>query len=64
MLRRIKKLQPVIDRYCTEYNLRDYELDKEEWRQIDYLVYITLPFYEFTTALCQTKDATVHGVCV
>ena len=62
MLRRIKKLQPVINKYCTEYNLRDYELDNEEWRQIDYLVYITLPFYEFTTALCQTKDATVHGV--
>ncbi|OQE11891.1 hypothetical protein PENFLA_c070G01346 [Penicillium flavigenum] len=62
MLRRIKKLQRVIDKYCTEYNLRDYELDREEWRQIEYLLYITLPFYEFTTALCQTKDATVHGV--
>jgi hypothetical protein len=37
-------------------------LDREEWRQIDYLLYLTKPFFEFTTALSQTKDATIHSV--
>lgn len=35
-------------------------LDQEEWRQIEYLLWITQPFFKFTTALSETKDVTIH----
>lgn len=37
-------------------------LDPEEWRQIEYLLWITQPFFKFTTALSKTKDVTIHSV--
>lgn len=40
----------------------DLVLNGEEWRQIDYLILITQPFFDFTTELSRTKDATTHHV--
>lgn len=37
-------------------------LGPEEWRQIEYLLWITQPFFKFTTALSKTKDVTIHSV--
>jgi hypothetical protein len=37
-------------------------LDAEEWRQIDYLLYITKPFFDYTMALSKTRDVTAHLV--
>jgi hypothetical protein len=37
-------------------------LDADEWRQIDYLLWITQPFYDFTRELSKTTDATTHLV--
>ncbi|KAJ5253812.1 uncharacterized protein N7525_007394 [Penicillium rubens] len=62
MLRRAKRLQPIFDEFCSHYGHPHLMLDREEWRQIDYLLYLTKPFFEFTTALSQTKDATIHSV--
>jgi hypothetical protein len=62
MLRRAKRLQPVINQYFAEYADPRLKLDLEEWRQIEYLLCLTKPFFQFTTILCQTKDATIHSV--
>jgi hypothetical protein len=37
-------------------------LDDEEWRQVDYLLLITEPFFNFTLELSKTKDVTAHYV--
>jgi hypothetical protein len=37
-------------------------LGPDEWRQIEYLLWITRPFFKFTTILSKTKDVTVHTV--
>lgn len=37
-------------------------LNTDEWRQIDYLLWITQPFFDFTLELSKTKDATTHYV--
>lgn len=62
MLRRAKRLRPIFDQYCLRENLTDLMLDQEHWRQIDYLLWITQPFFKFTTALSKSKDITVHSV--
>lgn len=60
MLRRAKRLQSVFDEFCTKYGHSHLKLDQEQWRQIDYLLCITQPFFQFTNALSKTKDVTVH----
>lgn len=60
MLRRAKRLQSTFNEFCSEYRLRDLALDQEEWRQIEYLLWITQPFFKFTTALSKTTDVTFH----
>jgi hypothetical protein len=62
MLRRAKRLQSVLDEFCSKYGHPHLKLDQEQWRQIDYLLWITRPFFQFTTALSKTKDVTVHLV--
>lgn len=62
MLQRAKRLQSIFNTFCSEYGLRDLTLDQEEWRQIDYLLWITQPFFKSTTALSKTKDITIHIV--
>lgn len=39
-----------------------YKLDEEEWRQVEYLLLITKPFFDFTNVLSKTKDITVQHV--
>lgn len=60
MLNRARRLQPVLDLYCTEHQYLQFKLEKEEWRQIDYLLCITEPFFTFTTTLSKSKDITIH----
>ncbi|KAG2000826.1 hypothetical protein GB937_010790 [Aspergillus fischeri] len=62
MLRRAKRLQSVFDGFCAQYSRHDLQLSQEEWRQIDYLLAITQPFFMFTTTLSKTKDITVHTI--
>jgi hypothetical protein len=62
MLRRAKKLQPIFDTFCSECHHTHLRVTSDEWRQIDYLICITQPFYKFTTALSKTKDVTIHTV--
>ena len=42
--------------------MRDLTLSEDEWRQIEYLLWITQPFFKFTTVLCKSKDTTIHIV--
>jgi hypothetical protein len=37
-------------------------ISSEEWRQIDYLLCLTKPFFDFTTVLSKTKDITIYSV--
>ena len=37
-----------------------FKLNKEEWRQIEYLLWITKLFFDYTTALSTTKEVTIH----
>lgn len=62
MLRRAKRLQLVFNKYCSENQYTLFTLDRDEWRQIDYLLCLTQPFFQFTTILCQTKEVTIHIV--
>jgi hypothetical protein len=62
MLRRAKRLQSAFDEFCLHFDRLDLKLNHEEWRQIDYLLWITQPFFKFTTALSKTKDVTIHSV--
>ena len=60
--RRAKRLRLIFDQYCLKYGQSHLMLDQEEWRQIDCLLWITRPFFKFTTALSKTKDVTLHLV--
>lgn len=62
MLRRAKRLQSTFNTFCSQLGLDYMMLDAEEWRQIEYLLWITQPFYQLTTALSKTKDVTIHIV--
>jgi hypothetical protein len=58
MLRRAKRLRRFFVPFCTELDRPDLALNDEEWRQIDYLLWITEPFFDFTNELSKTKDTT------
>jgi hypothetical protein len=60
MLERAKKLQSVFDQYCTTHQYVQFKLDQEEWRQIEYLLLIMKPFFDYTNILSKTRDITVH----
>lgn len=64
MLQRAKRLQSTYNAFCSEsqYALPHLTLDREEWRQIEYLLCITQPFFRFTTLLSQTRDVSIHLV--
>jgi hypothetical protein len=62
MLRRAKRLQSTFNEFCSQFQLRDLTLSQDEWRQIEYLLWITQPFFKFTTALCKSKDTSIHLV--
>jgi hypothetical protein len=62
MLNRAKRLQLVYNRYCTDHQYLHFQLDPEEWRQIDYLLLLTKPFFDFTMMLSRTRDITAHNI--
>lgn len=62
MLRRAKRLQATFNEFCSEYRLGDLTLSQDEWRQIEYLLWTTQPFFKFTTILCKSKDTSIHIV--
>jgi hypothetical protein len=62
MLARAKKLQQAFDAFCSQYDQEHFALSQEQWRQVDYLLYILQPFHRFTTLLSKTKDVTIHRV--
>jgi hypothetical protein len=62
MLRRAKRLRGIFGPFCAEYDRKDLLLNDEEWRQIDYLLYITEPFFDYTTQLSKTRSVTAHYV--
>ncbi|OQD77362.1 hypothetical protein PENANT_c110G10938 [Penicillium antarcticum] len=62
MLRRAKRLRSFFQPFCDEYERPDMVLDDEEWRQVDYLLFITQPFFDFTVELSKTRDATTYHV--
>ncbi|KAG0154709.1 hypothetical protein PDIDSM_277 [Penicillium digitatum] len=62
MLNRAKKLQPFYDQYCTDHQYLYFKLDQEEWRQVEYLLLLTKPFFDFTLMLSKTKDITAHNI--
>lgn len=62
MLRRARRLRNTIDKYCRDHEYSQFKITDIEWRQIDYLVHLTRPFFKFTMALMKTKDVTIHSV--
>ncbi|KAJ5152474.1 hypothetical protein N7492_009754 [Penicillium capsulatum] len=62
MLRRARRLRNIIDKYCRDHEYPQFKITDVEWRQIDYLVDLTKPFFQFTMALMKTKDVTIHSV--
>lgn len=48
MLRRAKRLQQTFNDFYRVCIQSDLQLSKEEWRQVDYLLSITQPFWTFT----------------
>jgi hypothetical protein len=62
MLNRARQLQSIFDQYCTTHQYVQFKLDQEEWRQVEYLLLITKPFFDFTNVLSKTRDVTVHHV--
>lgn len=62
MLRRACRLRNIIDKYCRDHDYSQFNLSDIEWRQIEYLVHLTKPFFQFTMALMKTKDVTIHSV--
>ena len=45
MLRRAKLLRDIFAPFCTEYDCEEMLLNDEEWRQVDYVLCITEPFF-------------------
>jgi hypothetical protein len=62
MLRRAKRIRLLFEPFCEEYDCTEMLLTNDEWRQIDYLLCITQPFFDYTTELSKTKDVTTHLV--
>jgi hypothetical protein len=62
MLRRAKRLQSTFNKFCEHYGQDHFALGTEEWRQIEYLLWVTQPFFKFTSLLSQTRDVTIHLV--
>jgi hypothetical protein len=64
MLKRAKRLQSVFNEFPSHGNCPKLRLSQEEWRQIEYLLCLTQPFFKFTTALSKTKDVTIHSIFI
>ncbi|KAJ5274116.1 hypothetical protein N7478_009241 [Penicillium angulare] len=62
MLRRAKRIRSFIVTFCEDYNYLELALDDDQWRQIDYLLCLTKPFFDYTLSLSKTRDVTSHLV--
>lgn len=62
MLCRAKRLQIYFDRFCTQNSYNHLKLSSDEWRQVDYLITILQPFFQFTEAISVSKDVTIYIV--
>lgn len=62
MLRRAERLQFFFNVFCMLYDCCHLKLDPDEWRQVDYLVNITQPFFKYVTLLSKISDSTIHLV--
>jgi predicted Zn-dependent protease len=62
MLRRARKLRDYFDQYCRDHDYTQFRISDVEWRQIDYLLQLTKPFFQFMMALMKTRDVTIHSV--
>ena len=62
MLDRARKIQPDIDRYCDTHHHARFKLNAEEWRQVEYLLLLTKPFFDFTNVLSKTRDVTIQHI--
>ena len=62
MLRRAKRLRAIFPSFYAEYDCEEMLLSDEEWRQIDYLLYLTELFFEYITELSKTRDITTYLV--
>lgn len=62
MLRRAKRLRSFIMQYCDQFNEQAFGLNDDQWRQIDYLLCLTKPFFDCTNAISKTRDVTSHLV--
>ena len=62
MLRRAKRLRAIFPSFYAEYDCEEMLLSDKEWRQIDYLLYLTEPFFEYITELSKTRDITTYLV--
>lgn len=62
MLRREKWLRAIFKPFCVEYDREHLFLTNEKWRQVDHLLCITEPFFDYTTQLSKTRDITAQYV--
>lgn len=62
MLCRAKRLQIYFDRFCTQNSYNHLKLSLDEWQQVDYLITILQPFFQFTEAISVSKDVTIYIV--
>ncbi|KAJ5661919.1 uncharacterized protein N7477_009535 [Penicillium maclennaniae] len=53
---------PYFNRYCYIKCLDNLKLDLEEWRQVNYLLCLTRPFFLYISTFSKTKDVTIHQV--
>ena len=62
MLRRAKWLRNIFTQFCADYECEEILPDNKGWRQINYLLYITAPFFLYTTELSKTWEVTIYLV--
>jgi hypothetical protein len=62
MLSRAKRLKNFIDLFCNQDGYQRFRLTTSQWQQVDYLLCLTKPFFDFTNALSTSKTATIHQV--
>lgn len=62
MLDRARRIQSDIDRYCDTHHHTRFKLNPEEWRQVEYLLLLTKPFFDFTNVLSKTRDVTIQHI--
>lgn len=62
MLDRARRIQSDINRYCDTHHHTRFKLNLEEWRQVEYLLLLTKPFFDFTSVLSKTRDVTIQHI--